>query len=151
MGQYHKLINIDKKEYVTGWDIGIFAKHLEQVGYDGSMSDVLYILMIAQGNERRGGGDIDGHDIIGSWVGDRVAVVGDYFDEEKDNTLFKGLYEKVETKNSGYKNISPAIRSMLPKVFPFKFKRDFWITKESNGIERKTYHWKRVATRRKYE
>ena len=48
MGQYHKLINIDKKEYVTGWDIGIFAKHLEQVGYDGSMSDVLYILMIAR-------------------------------------------------------------------------------------------------------
>ena len=31
-----------------------------------------------------------------------------------------------------------AIRSILPKVFN-KFKRDFWITKESNGVERKTY------------
>jgi len=45
MGQYHKLINIDKKEYVTGRDIGIFAKHLEQVGYDGSMIVLLINVM----------------------------------------------------------------------------------------------------------
>ena len=74
------------------------------------MSDVLYILRLLKVMSVEVGGDID-HDIIGSWVGDRVAVVGDYFDEEKDNPLFKGLYEKVESKNSGYKNISPAIRS----------------------------------------
>ena len=103
MGQYHKLINIDKKEYVTGWDIGIFAKHLEQVGYDGSMSDVLYILMIAQGNERRGGGDIDGHDIIGSWVGDRVAVVGDYFDEE--NVLYTSIVSEYNFPSNGAESV----------------------------------------------
>jgi len=144
MGQYHKIINIDKKEYVSGWDLGMFAKHYEQVGFEGSMSDVLYILLIAQGNERRGGGDIDGHDIIGSWVGDRVAVVGDYFDEEKDNPLFKNLYAEVSKRGSGYKNIGKQLRQMLPKVFDFKFKQDFWITKEANGKEYKTYHWERV-------
>ena len=102
MGQYHKIINIDKKEYVSGWDIGMFAKHYEQVGFEGSMSDVFYILLIAQGNERRGGGDIDGHDIIGSWVGDRVAVVGDYFEEEKDNPLLKNRSLLVNGVSKSY-------------------------------------------------
>mgnify|MGYP003130934295 CR=1 FL=1 len=32
MGQYHKLINITKKEFVVGYDIGILGKHYEQIG-----------------------------------------------------------------------------------------------------------------------
>ena len=45
MGQYHKLINITKKEYIVGHDIGINLKHYEQIGFEGSMADVLYCLM----------------------------------------------------------------------------------------------------------
>ena len=65
--------------------------------------------------------------------------------EEKDNPLFKNLYEEVSKKDSGYKNIGKQLRQMLPKVFDFKFKQDFWITKEANGKEYKTYHWERVS------
>jgi len=34
MGQYHKLINITKKEYIVGHDIGINLKHYEQIGFE---------------------------------------------------------------------------------------------------------------------
>ena len=34
MGQYHKLINLTKKEYVNPYEIGLGAKHLEGIGFD---------------------------------------------------------------------------------------------------------------------
>jgi hypothetical protein len=117
MGQYHKLINITKKEYIVGHDIGINLKHYEQIGFEGSMADVLYCLMIAQGNERRGGGDVDGHKAIGRWAGDHVAIVGDYYTEEDDNHEYKNLYYIVDDDRH-YKNISPSIRSMLRVIYP---------------------------------
>ena len=117
MGQYHKLINITKKEFVVGYDIGILAKHYEQIGFEGSMADVLYCLMIAQGDDRRGGGDVSGHKFIGRWAGDNVAIVGDYYDQHTDKPEYKALYDLVET-DKHYKNISPSIRSMLRVVYP---------------------------------
>ena len=124
MGQYHKLINITKKEYVVGYDIGILAKHYEQIGFEGSMADVLYCLMIAQGDDRRGGGDVSGHKFIGRWAGDHVAIVGDYYTEENDNYKYICLYDIVESYK-GYKNISSSIRSMLRAIYPkLKLKKE---------------------------
>tara|TARA_R110000824_G_C14775755_1_gene631422 strand:- start:38 stop:502 length:465 start_codon:yes stop_codon:yes gene_type:complete len=118
MGQYHKLINITKKEYIVGHDIGINLKHYEQIGFEGSMADVLYCLMIAQGNDPRGGGDVSGHKYIGRWTGDDVAIVGDYYDDELgDNHKYYKLYDEVEA-DKDYKNISPSIRSMLRVIYP---------------------------------
>jgi len=118
MGQYHKLINITKKEYIVGHEIGIMLKHYEQIGFEGSMADVLYCLMIAQGNDPRGGGDVSGHKYIGRWTGDDVAIVGDYYDcELGDNHKYYKLYDEVEA-DKDYKNISPSIRSMLRVIYP---------------------------------
>jgi len=118
MGQYHKLINITKKEYIVGHDIGINLKHYEQIGFEGSMADVLYCLMIAQGNDYRGGGDVSGHKYIGRWTGDDVAIVGDYYDDKLgDNHKYYNLYDEVEA-DKDYKNISPSIRSMLRVIYP---------------------------------
>ena len=117
MGQYHKLINITKKEYIVGHDIGINLKHYEQIGFEGSMADVLYCLMIAQGNDYRGGGDVSGHRAIGRWAGDHVAIVGDYYEEKKDNPKYRNLYHIVDDDRH-YKNISPSIRSMLRVIYP---------------------------------
>jgi len=143
MGQYHKLINITKKEYVVGYDIGILAKHYEQIGFEGSMADVLYCLMIAQGDDRRGGGDVSGHKLIGHWAGDNVAIVGDYYTEDTDSAFWKNLYDEVET-DKHYKNISPSIRSMLRAVYPkLKFKKEYFITKNLDGTEEKTFMWRR--------
>ena len=143
MGQYHKLINITKKEFVVGHDIGINLKHYEQIGFEGSMADVLYCLMIAQGDDRRGGGDVSGHKLIGHWTGDPVAIVGDYYTEDTDNRSYKNLYDIVED-DKHYKNISPYIRSMLRAVYPkLKFKKEYFICKNLDGTETKTFYWRR--------
>ena len=143
MGQYHKLINITKKEYIVGHDIGINLKHYEQIGFEGSMADVLYCLMIAQGDDRRGGGDVSGHKLIGHWTGDPVAIVGDYYTEDTDNRSYKNLYDRVED-DKHYKNISPSIRSMLRAVYPkLKFKKEYFICKNLDGTETKTFYWRR--------
>lgn len=139
MGQYHKLINITKKEYIVGHDIGINLKHYEQIGFEGSMADVLYCLMIAQGNERRGGGDVSGHKYIGRWTGDDVAIVGDYYDcELGDNHKYYKLYDYVEYDRH-YKNISPSIRSMLRVIYPkLKIKKEI-----VKGPDRDMTFWNR--------
>ena len=143
MGQYHKLFNITKKEFVVGHDIGINLKHYEQIGFEGSMADVLYCLMIAQGDDRRGGGDVSGHKLIGHWTGDPVAIVGDYYTEDTDNRSYKNLYDIVED-DKHYKNISPSIRSMLRAVYPkLKFKKEYFICKNLDGTETKTFYWRR--------
>mgnify|MGYP003668845303 CR=1 FL=1 len=102
MGQYHKLINITKKEYIVGHDIGINLKHYEQIGFEGSMADVLYCLMIAQGNDPRGGGDVSGHKYIGRWTGDDVAIVGDYYDDELGDN-HKLSIQSLQLKNKSLK------------------------------------------------
>ena len=143
MGQYHKLINITKKEFVVGHDIGINLKHYEQIGFEGSMADVLYCLMIAQGNDNRGGGDVSGHKFIGHWPGDQVAIVGDYYTEDTDNRSYKNLYDIVED-DKHYKNISPSIRAMLIVIYPkLKIKKEYFTMKNLDGTETKTFYWRR--------
>lgn len=115
MGQYHILVNIDKKEYVSPWDIGGMGKHWEQVGYEKSMADTLYVLSIAQGNERRGGGDICGHELVGRWAGDRCAIVGDYFESDDDDPRFRNLYHVVDS-NPKWRNISTKVNKMWEAV-----------------------------------
>lgn len=141
MGQYHKLVNITKKEYVNPYSIGLGAKHLEGVGFEGSMGDVMYLLSIAQGNERRGGGDAEGHNYLGRWAGDEVVVVGDYYEENDDNPKFKGLYYVDEDKK--YKDISSSIRGMLTKVMKVKFKKDIYTCRHLDGTVTKSTHWNR--------
>lgn len=76
MGQYHKLYNLDKKQYVHPHRIGNGLKLLEQVGFARSTSTALFLL-VANSNGR-GGGDAKPHPLIGTWAGDRVLVQGDY-------------------------------------------------------------------------
>ena len=115
MGQYHILVNIDKKEYVSPWDIGGMGKHWEQIGYEKSMADTLYVLSIAQGNEKRGGGDICGHELVGHWSGDRCAIVGDYYTDKDDDAKFKNLFDLTDSLES-WTNISGQINKMWEAV-----------------------------------
>ena len=149
MGQYHKLINITKKEFVSGLDTGMMAKHYEQIGFQGSMADVLYCLVIAQGNEKRGGGDTDGHDFIGRWAGDDIAVVGDYYTESSDYWKYRDLYNKVE-EDENYINISSSIRSMLEAVYPeLEFKKEWFVTVNEKGEQENTFVWERTWKKEK--
>jgi hypothetical protein len=83
MGQYHLLVNSDKKEFVNPRMLGMGMKQMEQVGFLGDLPFIQYLLTTA--SPGRGFGDFtipdDNRDFIGRWVGDRVFILGDYTEE----------------------------------------------------------------------
>jgi len=105
MGQYHKAINLDRLEYLEPSAFGDGDKLTEFALSAGGMMSALAALLAASSG--RGFGDlhsrtearpglmgqdewlaecgytaelIDGF-MLGRWAGDRIAIVGDYFDE----------------------------------------------------------------------
>lgn len=80
MGQYHYLVNLDKKQVVHPHQIGNGLKLYEQIGSQYSTATALVMLLAASSkNGGRGGGDFRAqHPLIGSWAGDRIAFIGDY-------------------------------------------------------------------------
>jgi len=75
MGQYHKFVNFDKKEFITPHKFGNGLKLWEQVGWESSFSNVVHFLLAKCSG--RGGGDFQSQ-MAGRWGGDRVSLVGDY-------------------------------------------------------------------------
>ena len=81
MGQYYKIVNLDRKEFLNTYTFNDGAKLLE---FGCSSEGVLtgLAILLADGNGR-GGGDLHSDDpIIGSWAGNRIVIAGDYADEE---------------------------------------------------------------------
>lgn len=119
MGQYHILVNLDKKEYVEPNGL----KHMNHLHDSKSLPHIQYLLNIAQGNNPRGGGDVYGHDLIGSWCKDRCAIVGDYYTEDTDDEELRGLYDIAQGFNTdypdrkGWKNISKEAFEMMNTVY----------------------------------
>lgn len=108
MGQYHMLVNLDKREFVDPHTLGCGLKLWEQLANHPSTGSALIVLLACSNG--RGGGDFDleenwhgpertlpGHNstpgpmpevypeiakrTIGRWAGNRIAIVGDYGDE----------------------------------------------------------------------
>ncbi len=82
MGQYHLTVNLDKKEFLMPHKFGVGLKLLEQYGVPSGTPDALFMLMCCSNG--MGGGDFNDNqnNIIGRWAGDRIAVVGDYANED---------------------------------------------------------------------
>jgi hypothetical protein len=93
MGQYYKIVNIKKKQYISPHTFGDGSKLME---FSMSANGVLagLAILLADGNGR-GGGDLHStNDIIGSWAGDNIVVAGDYADagkfvKEPEQTLYE--------------------------------------------------------------
>lgn len=80
MGQYHVLVNYDKKEIVEPYGLGLGAKQVEQLGaFNGTIADAMYLLVMTSPNA--GGGDLPLTSVSGRWAGDRVMIVGDYTED----------------------------------------------------------------------
>ena len=105
MGQYHKVYNVDKGELINAHGINNGLKLVEQIGHDMSTSTALFLLLA--NSNGRGGGDVEEHELIGAWAGDRIVIQGDYA-EEGD----RGYIKDVE----GYTDISEAVNDMLTKT-----------------------------------
>jgi len=92
MGQYYKIVNIKKKQYITPHTFGDGAKLME---FSMSANGVLagLAILLADGNGR-GGGDLNSNSsIVGSWAGDNIVIAGDYADpgkfvKEQDKNLY---------------------------------------------------------------
>ena len=94
MGQYYKIVNVKKREYINPHMFNDGMKLME-FGMSGGGTMTALAVLLADGNGR-GGGDINStNDIIGSWAGDPIVIAGDYADEGKflpadkqDTTLY---------------------------------------------------------------
>lgn len=87
MGQYHKVVNLDKKQYLHPHRLGDGLK-LGEFSRSWTAQALVMLLAVSNG---RGGGDFhinnDPDNLIGSWGGDRIAVVGDYTDDNDFRTV----------------------------------------------------------------
>jgi hypothetical protein len=110
MGQYHLLVNSDKKEYINPRDLGFGAKQLEHIGFLGDLPLVQYLLTTC--SRARGFGDFSlteyNEAFLGRWAGDRVFVLGDYT-EQGDVPKVRSahtFWKKIHAKESEWTNIS---------------------------------------------
>lgn len=84
MGQYHYVVNLDKRQYLHPHTFGQGLKLME-FGSDGG-GTMLALAVLLAGDNGRGGGDFHEpgsglRELVGSWAGDRVVIAGDYGDE----------------------------------------------------------------------
>lgn len=85
MGQYWKVVNLTKREFIHPHRLGSGLKLWEIIANE-PVGQALLILTAAM-PEARGGGDldsthVDGEKVVGRWAGDRIAIVGDYAEDD---------------------------------------------------------------------
>jgi hypothetical protein len=124
MGQYHAIVNLNRKEYLDPHACGVGFKAGEQLGSEPSSIHALFVLLL--GSNGRGGGDLrtpepEGEKVYGRWAGDRIAVVGDYA-EHDDFPTSEGDPSpvdiwKLRDEPDGFRDISylvmPIVRAEL--------------------------------------
>jgi hypothetical protein len=119
MGQYHVLVNLDKREMVNPHEIGLGAKQYEHTGIEGSLADAMYLLTMS--SPANGGGDFPLiENISGRWCGDRVLIVGDYTTEIPGFEDASSLYLLAKTN---YVDLSPEIRTAFEKIFDITYEQ----------------------------
>ena len=102
MGQYYKIVNVKKRQYLNPHMFNDGMKLMEFGMSAGGTLTALAVLL-ADGNGR-GGGDLHSdNDIIGSWAGDPIVIAGDYADQGKflpadksDQTLYSVCEDEGE-------------------------------------------------------
>ena len=85
MGQYYKIANIDKKQFINPHTFGDGVKLMELAcSGNGTLTALAVLLASSNG---KGGGDLHMDErspwfgVPGSWAGDRIVVAGDYDDD----------------------------------------------------------------------
>jgi hypothetical protein len=126
MGQYHIIANLDKGEVITPHNLGSGLKLWEQLANNPGTGAAL-IVVLASASNGHGGGDLTRSDsnVIGSWRGDRVAMVGDYDDDSSYNTIH-GKMTGAEIYDSNWKDISEAVASVIELELSGKFTGEGW-------------------------
>jgi hypothetical protein len=147
MGQYWKVVNLDKREFINPHKLGSSSMLWEQLVNTPGIGAALIILCAAM-PEPRGGGDLKRDDdvarrTIGRWAGDRVCLVGDYA-EDSDLPGFPGfskLYslcvpasdsdndgdgEDKRTADQLFTDVSDDVCTIIERELGGKFEGDGW-------------------------
>lgn len=122
MGQYYKIINLDKKQYLNPHKFGDGLKLME-FGSSGDGTMLALAVLLVEGNNR-GGGDLrSDHPIVGTWSRNRIVVAGDYADAERegefydpeqdDRTLYSMLDDEEGKPANGWQDVSDLVLSAL--------------------------------------
>ena len=131
MGQYHILVNYDKKEVVETYGLGLGAKQVEQLGaFKGTIADAMYLLVMT--SPARGGGDLPLTSVSGRWAGDRVMIVGDYTEDSDVPSI-----PNASTLYGGdYADITNEVADALKVAFGRDVRESFWHpeNKERKGL-----------------
>ena len=122
MGQYHWIVNLDRKEFLDSHQLGCGLKLWEQLNSKPSPIHALFILLACSNG--RGGGDLsqpEGNrsDVIGRWAGDRIAVIGDYAESDdlgNPHDPFVGDAKEIIEQCIGEK---PTYKDISSLVIPF--------------------------------
>lgn len=117
MGQYHKLVNLDKKEFVEPYELGLGAKQYEHTGCKASLAEAMYLLTMT--SPASGGGDWTPTPVSGRWVGDRVVILGDY--TQPDAIPGYPNADKIYS-SSEFTDISTQVATSLGLVWDIKFR-----------------------------
>lgn len=124
MGQYWKLVNLDKKEFVNPHKLASGLKLWECLANSPGIGAAMIILQSAM-PEARGGGDFtldsDNEEYneiarrtVGRWAGDRVVMVGDYAVDSDLPRRQKasGIYGKCMSKDDWREDIKSCYRTI---------------------------------------
>lgn len=125
MGQYHYTVNLTKKQFLHPYRFGDGLKLLEQGGYGGLTSALHLLLACSSG---RGGGDAQSDSpLIGSWAGDRIAVIGDYAEKgDIPRCDAKAVYAACSAGTGGWADISDQMAPIMEREFELVYVGDGW-------------------------
>ncbi len=127
MGQYHLAINLDKKQYLNPHELGDGLKLWEQAasGHGGVGSALIVLLGVSNG---RGGGDFETSELVGSWGGDRIAIVGDYAEDTDLPAEFEAsdLYRRCRDGDPSFRNITADVAALLERELQITYSGNGW-------------------------
>ncbi len=147
MGQYHYVVNLDKREFLDPHQMASGLKLWEQLASHPAIGAGLVVLLASYSNGE-GGGDLDeGPAIIGHWRGDRIAFVGDYDNDSRYSVMGRGetmsgaaIYD--ECSEGKFRNVSKEVCAVIEAELGGKYKRKTskWVTRHEDGTETESEH-----------
>lgn len=148
MGQYHLVVNLDKREFLDPHPLAAGLKLWEQVAnFPGTGAALLVLLAVSNG---RGGGDLrapDPEGMIGRWGGDRIAVIGDYAESGDLPAEFHAAHiydacvsegergDLAEPPCGWYRDVTPHVAEILEYELGGRFTGRDWKNWEAKGSE----------------
>lgn len=139
MGQYHLIANFDKHEFIHPHNLGDGLKLMEfGMSANGTLTGLAILLAASNKGGARGGGDLHPwiadhgawdsertvpgdpnyadrlmEHVVGRWAGDRIGIVGDYFQPDDVPGVSSDELEDLWGENKNWINISDVVSDAI--------------------------------------